>query len=187
MAGSRFSFKEEELLRESQRCFMSACRSWPRCEASSPDAGVSSAAASRRQRTKARKGQAAWSAGTRGPPRAAAHRPPCERGRPGILDGGDALVPEHFIPVAGKDRNGRCRFWNIQDQRARRDIPVFFLFEVRENHFVRGAAPALREAPVERERALRARLGNAGLLLQRHREERIGRGAQRPLLIGEAA
>src|SRR3989475_2826593 len=45
---------------------------------------------------------------------------------------------------------------------------------------------AVGDAPVECERGLGARLGNAGLALLRERQEGIGRALQRPGFVGEA-
>src|SRR5882762_1071700 len=57
---------------------------------------------------------------------------------------------------------------------------------MREHHLAGGLLPAVGDAPVERERGLGARLGNAGLALLRERQEGIGRALQRPGFVGQA-
>src|SRR5207302_3711944 len=74
----------------------------------------------------------------------------------------------------------------VGDERARQDVAVLVLGEMREHHLARGLLPAVGDAPVERERGLGARLGNARLALLRERQEGIGRALQRPGLVGKA-
>src|SRR5207302_7538607 len=68
-----------------------------------------------------------------------------------------------------------------------REIAVLLLLGPGEDHLLCRTGPLFRDAPVKRERAFGARLRDAGLLLQRDRDERVGPRGERPGLVGEAA
>src|SRR6266568_1783067 len=92
---------------------------------------------------------------------------------------------DHVAQLRG-GRNLDCLLGEAGDERARQDVTVLLLDGMREHHLARGLLPAVGDAPVECERGLGARLGNAGLALLRERQEGVGRALQRPGFVGQA-
>src|SRR6266705_1293524 len=93
---------------------------------------------------------------------------------------------EDHVAQLREGRNLDCLLGELGDERARQDVTVLLFGEMREHHLAGGLLPAVGDAPVECERGLSARLGNAGLALLRERQEGIGRALQRPGFIGQA-
>ncbi len=104
-----------------------------------------------------------------------------------VFQGFELFRCEKKIAVPRIVGDRKRRGWNLENQRAGREIAVLLLPGPGEDHFLRRAGPLLRDAPAERERALGARLRDAGLLLQRDRDERVGARGERPGLVGQAA
>src|SRR2546426_3131908 len=119
--------------------------------------------------------------------RAAAHLLDLDGGCFRVVERVKILVRKQDIPVARIVGDRKRRGWNLENQRAGGEIAVFLLPGPGEDHFLRRAGPFLRDAPAELERALGARLRDAGLLLQRDRDERVGPRGERPGLVGQAA
>src|SRR5712691_11831458 len=93
---------------------------------------------------------------------------------------------EDHVAQLREGRNLDCLLGEVGDERARQDVTVLLLDGMREHHLAGSLLPAVGDAPVECERGLGARLGNAGLALLRERQEGIGRTLQRPGFIGQA-
>src|SRR2546425_7643199 len=119
--------------------------------------------------------------------RAAAHLLDLDGGCFRVFEGFELFRCEKKIAVPRIVGERKRRGWNLENQRAGREIAVLLLRGPGEDHFLRRAGPLLRDAPAERERALGARLRDAGLLLQRDRDERVGPRGERPGLVGQAA
>src|SRR2546426_339696 len=118
--------------------------------------------------------------------RAAAHLLDLDGGCFRVFEGFELFRCEKKIAVPRIVGERKRRGWNLENQRAGREIAVLLLRGPGEDHFLRRAGPLLRDAPAERERALGARLRDAGLLLQRDRDERVrARGRGRPARSGE--
>src|SRR6267154_2659305 len=109
-----------------------------------------------------------------------------DSGRYAILKSLGFPGSEDHVAQLREGRNLDCLLGEVGDERARQDVTVLLLGAMREHHLARGLLPAVGDAPVERERGLGARLGNAGFALLRERQEGIGRALQRPGLVGEA-
>jgi hypothetical protein len=93
---------------------------------------------------------------------------------------------EDHVAQLREGGNLDCLLGEVGDERARQDVAVLLLREVREHHLARRLLPALGDAPVELERSLSARFGDARLSLLRERQEGIGRALQRPGLVAKA-
>src|SRR5882762_9152973 len=93
---------------------------------------------------------------------------------------------EDHVAQVREGRNLDRLLGEVCDERARQDVAVLLLGGMREHYLAGGLLPAVGDAPVECERGLGARLGNAGLALLRERQEGIGRTLQRPGFVGQA-
>src|SRR6266705_2068387 len=119
--------------------------------------------------------------------RAAAHLLDLDGGCFRVFQGFEPFRCEKQVAITRVIRDGKRSSWKVENQRAGREIAVLLLPGPGEHHFLRRAGPLLRDAPAELERALGARLRDAGLLLQRDRDERVGPRGERPGLVGQAA
>src|SRR5437762_4245765 len=119
--------------------------------------------------------------------RAAAHLLDLDGGRFRVFQGLELFRCEKQVAITWVIRDRKGSSWKVENQGAGREIAVLLLPGPGEQHFLRRAGPLLRDAPAERERALGARLRDAGLLLQRDRDERVGARGERPGLVGQAA
>src|SRR3989441_10209524 len=104
-----------------------------------------------------------------------------------VFQGFELFRCEKQVTITRVIRDEKRSSWNVENQGAGREIAVLLLRGPGEHHFLRRAGPLLRDAPAELERALGARLRDAGLLLQRDRDERVGPRGERPGLVGQAA
>ena len=95
-------------------------------------------------------------------------------------------LEKHVLVTRNFNNLNRTRR-NIRDQRARQQVAVAVLLRPGQHHLVGGGQPALRDAAVERERGLGRSLGNAGLPLQRDRQEGMRARLERPVFLGEPA
>src|SRR5437667_12217776 len=119
--------------------------------------------------------------------RAAAHLLDLDRGCFRVFQGLELFRCEKQVAITRVIRNRKRSSWKVENQGAGREIAVLLLPGPGEDHFLRRAGPLLSDAPAELERALGARLRDAGLLLQRDRDERVGARGERPGLVGQAA
>src|SRR5439155_13048455 len=88
-----------------------------------------------------------------------------------VFQGFELFRCEKQVAITRVIRDRKRSSWKVENQRAGREIAVLLLPGPGEDHFLRRAGPFLRDAPAERERALGARLRDAGFLLQRDRDE----------------
>src|SRR6267378_7176074 len=73
-----------------------------------------------------------------------------------VFKGFEPFRCEKKIAITRVIRDRKSSSWKIENQRAGREIAVLFLLGPGEDHFLRRGHPLLRDAPVERERALSA-------------------------------
>src|SRR5207247_3943259 len=104
-----------------------------------------------------------------------------------VFQGFELFRCEKQVAITRVIRDRKRSSRKVENQGAGREIAVLLLPWPGEHHFLRRAGPLLRDAPAELERALGARLRDAGLLLQRDRDERVGPRGERPGLVGQAA
>src|SRR5438270_8608095 len=120
-------------------------------------------------------------------PRAAALHARLDTRRSPVLEAFELARSKEEIAVARIVRQLERRFSDARDQRARREIAILVLGGMREHHFGGRMPPFVGGAPIERSRAFRARLRDAGPLLQGDRDEWIWPRIPRPGFVRQAA